>query len=202
MTEQVTGVAVAVAVENLATAVERYRAAFALGEPQYATSETDAVEVAMFPFEGSWLQLVAPTSDESVIAKHLQANGPGLHHFGFVVESVDATLQHIRDAGLRTLDDAGRRLLRCSTEGVVNDLPFPFADEEITPESVASGLAAGEAAWSPIAHDPTTELRRVQITSALGPVISGEGALARLSFHSGYHQGQAYQIKCAPGFPQ
>lgn len=100
-----------------------------------------------------------------------------------------------------SLDDYRKRLRRCSTEGVVNDLPFPYPDVEITPESVAAGLAVGEAAWRPLVTEAAPEIRTGQITSALGPIISGDGAFARLSFHSGYHQGQAYQIKCAPGFP-
>ncbi len=100
------------------------------------------------------------------------------------------------------LDDFSKRLLRCSTEGVVNELPFPYSDEEITPESVSAGLAAGEAAWRPLVTEAAPEIRVGQITSALGPIISGDGAFARLSFHSGYHQGQAFQVKCAPGFPK
>ena len=62
----------------------------------------------MFDLGGSWLQLVAATSDESIIAKDLAARGPGLHHFGLVVESVDDALAHIAAQGLRTIDERGR----------------------------------------------------------------------------------------------
>ena len=44
---EVTGLAVAVAVKDLSEAVTRYREAFGLGEPSYARSEADAVEVAV-----------------------------------------------------------------------------------------------------------------------------------------------------------
>ncbi len=93
------------------------------------------------------------------------------------------------------------RVRRASTEGVINDLPFPFSTEEITPELVAWALAtAGGMVHGPI-HNLTPELRAVQIKSALGPMVDGTGAFARLAYHPGYHQGQAYIIKTAAGFP-
>ena len=104
----VTGVSVAVAVENLSGAVARYREAFGLAEPSYAQSEADGVEVAVFALGGSQLQLVAATSEESVIAKDLAARGSGLHHFGFIVRSVDDTLSHLIAHGFRTLGETAR----------------------------------------------------------------------------------------------
>ncbi len=99
------------------------------------------------------------------------------------------------------LDDFGQRMRKTSTEGVVNDNPFPFAPEEITPELVAKAFALGEEMALRIIDEPTEAVLKAEIVSALGPVITGEGALARFAFHPGYHQGQTYQIKCAPGFP-
>ncbi len=93
------------------------------------------------------------------------------------------------------------RLKAAATDGVVNDKPFPFTAEELTAEFVASTLATGRRFAEPIVANDTQELRAKQIVSALGPVIDGTGALARLAFHPGYHQGQAYLIRTAPGFP-
>ncbi len=99
--------------------------------------------------------------------------------------------------------DAGMdRLRRCSTQGVVDDSPFPFSDTEITPDLVVKSLELSRILVEPLIREASEEAREVEITSALGPIISGEGALARLAFHPGYHQGQAYQIKNAPGFPK
>ena len=100
-----------------------------------------------------------------------------------------------------TLDPFLERVLTTATEGVVNDHPFPFSSEEITPELVARALDASKAIWEPIVLDPTPERRAAPLVSVLGPAITGEGAMARLAFHAGYHQGQAYQIKNAPDFP-
>lgn len=100
-----------------------------------------------------------------------------------------------------TLDEMAQRLKRTATEGVVNDLAFPFAPEEITPEFVSQSLSLAESMTRPVIENPSGEILSKELVSALGPVITGEGALARFAFHPGYHQGQAYQIKSAPGFP-
>ena len=66
---------------------------------------------------------------------------------------------------------------------------------------VARALDASKAIYEPIVLNPTPARRAAPCVSVLGPSITGEGAMARLTFHAGYHHGQAYQIKNAPGFP-
>jgi hypothetical protein len=99
------------------------------------------------------------------------------------------------------LDPLRAKIKRAATEGVVNDLPFPFSPEEITPEFVAKALDIGYAMTEPLIDNPSEEILKKEIVSALGPVITGEGAFARFGFHPGYHQGQAHMIRTAPGFP-
>jgi len=99
------------------------------------------------------------------------------------------------------LDDGQRRLKAAATEGVVNGHPFPFDAEAITPTRVAGALAEARTMVEAIIERPSEALRAKQIVSALGPVIDGTGALARLAFHAGYHQGQVHLIRTAPGFP-
>jgi len=92
-------------------------------------------------------------------------------------------------------------LKRAATEGVVNDLPFPFAPEEITPELVQEALTLAANLVAPCIENPD-EYRDRHITSALGPVIDGTGTFARLAYHPGYHQAQVQMIVTAPGFPK
>ena len=93
------------------------------------------------------------------------------------------------------------KLKRAATEGVVNSNPFPFAASEIDAPLVLGSLEASKAIVEPLITEPSPAVLTKQIQSALGPIITGEGAFARLSFHSAYHQGQAYLIKTSPGFP-
>ncbi|MBC8065439.1 MAG: hypothetical protein H7Y17_11445 [Chlorobia bacterium] len=100
------------------------------------------------------------------------------------------------------LDDFNLKLKRAATEGVVNDKPFPFLPAEITPDLVRKALEIGQGMTEPVIDNPSEEILKKELVSALGPVITGEGALARFAFHPGYHQGQAHLIRTAPGFPQ
>ncbi len=95
-----------------------------------------------------------------------------------------------------------RRIAQSATEGVVNDNPFPFDATEITPGTVAEALATAASMVQKVIYEPSALLLEKEIKSALGPIITGRGALARFAFHPGYHHGQAYQIKCSPGFPK
>jgi hypothetical protein len=99
--------------------------------------------------------------------------------------------------------DADASLLKsAATDGVVNSNPFPYSPEQLTPEFVKERMEFSKQLVAPRITYPTQQLLSKEITSALGPIITGHGALSRLSFHSAYHQGQAYLICSTPGFPE
>ena len=100
------------------------------------------------------------------------------------------------------LDAIGIRLKAAATDGVVNANPFPFEAEEITADFVNEALGYAEAQVRKMIESPSDTILQKEIVSALGPIINGEGALARLAFHAAYHQGQVYLIRNAPGFPK
>jgi methylmalonyl-CoA epimerase len=102
------GISVTIAVSDLDTAVEDYRRAFGLPEPRRDVSQTDQVAVAMFTFGGSQLHLIAGTDAGSMIAKEVAEKGEGIHHFGFVVDSVEELLAQLAERDVRTLGDRGR----------------------------------------------------------------------------------------------
>lgn len=93
------------------------------------------------------------------------------------------------------------RVAKCATEGVVNDNTFPFSDDELTPEFIQWALETGETLVKPHIETPSEVFLTSELKSALGPMISGEGALTRFAFHPAYHQGQIYLCKTAPDFP-
>ncbi|MBX3119217.1 MAG: DinB family protein [Fimbriimonadaceae bacterium] len=93
------------------------------------------------------------------------------------------------------------RVKSASTDGVVNDNPFPFSPDEITPDRISWALDEGRKLVEAHIENLAPDIRAVQITSALGPIIDGTGAFARMAYHPGYHQGQAHLTKTAPGFP-
>jgi methylmalonyl-CoA/ethylmalonyl-CoA epimerase len=99
---------IAIAVEDLDATLELYERAFGLTPEYREVVESDGVEEAMINISGVYLQLLQATRDDSPIAKYLAKNGPGLHHLGFGVRSVGDALEHLRDEGVRLIDEAPR----------------------------------------------------------------------------------------------
>jgi methylmalonyl-CoA/ethylmalonyl-CoA epimerase len=58
---------------------------------------------------GSCVQLLAPLSPESTIAKFLERSGPGVQQVAYRVADLDAVSTTLRERGLRLLYDAPRR---------------------------------------------------------------------------------------------
>jgi methylmalonyl-CoA/ethylmalonyl-CoA epimerase len=58
---------------------------------------------------GSCIQLLAPISPESTIAKFLDRSGPGIQQIAYRVEDLDAVSATLRERGMRLLFDAPRR---------------------------------------------------------------------------------------------
>lgn len=99
---------IAIAVEDLDATLELYERAFGLTPEYREVVESDGVEEAMINVGGVYLQLLRATRDDSPIAKYLERNGPGLHHIGFGVESVGDALDHLREEGVRLIDEEPR----------------------------------------------------------------------------------------------
>lgn len=107
-------------------------------------------------------------------------------------------------SGLLGLDltDEESRIVRCLKDGVMNDAPFPFTAEEITPELVRHALGLSRDRVISTMASPPAGFEERTVVSAFGPLITGEGAMARLAFHPAYHHGQAYLILSSPDFPK
>lgn len=99
---------IAIAVEDLDATLELYERAFGLTPESREVVESDGVEEAMIDVGGVYLQLLQATRDDSPVAKYLERNGPGLHHLGFGVTSVSDALDHLRDEGVRLIDEEPR----------------------------------------------------------------------------------------------
>jgi hypothetical protein len=102
----------------------------------------------------------------------------------------------------KDLDEFGQKLKISATDGVVNDSPFPFSAEQITPETIAKAEAYAKSIVEPLITEPSDEVLNKEIKSVLGPIVTGAAAFARLAFHPAYHHGQVYLICTAPNFPK
>jgi methylmalonyl-CoA epimerase len=72
-------------------------------------NESDRFEVAIFEIGESTIELLAPTSPDSIIGRFIAKRGPGIHHIALRVRDTDAALNHCEAAGIQLLDSTSRR---------------------------------------------------------------------------------------------
>ena len=70
--------------------------------------EQQGVEVVFLGAGDGRLELLAPTRDDSAVAKFLARRGPGMHHLCYRVDDIAAELDRYRAAGARLIDEAPR----------------------------------------------------------------------------------------------
>ena len=99
---------VGIAVPDLDDALEFYATTFGLHSVHEEVNEEQGVREAMLAVgdSGSCIQLLAPLSDESTIAKFLVRNGQGIQQLAYRVADIDAVSATLRERGVRLLYDA------------------------------------------------------------------------------------------------
>lgn len=102
---------VGIAVADLEAAKLFYESAFGLTVVHEEVNEEQGVREAMLAVgdSGSCLQLLAPLTPDSTIAKFLDRSGPGIQQVAYGVDDVVAAADRLRKAGVRMLYDEPRR---------------------------------------------------------------------------------------------
>ena len=102
---------VGVAVPDLDEAIAFYASTFGLRVVHEEVNEEQGVREAMLAVgtSGSSIQLLAPLSDDSAIAKFLSRRGPGIQQLAYRVSDIDEVSQVLRDRGVNLLYDSPRR---------------------------------------------------------------------------------------------
>ncbi|MGY2082061.1 methylmalonyl-CoA epimerase [Modestobacter sp. SYSU DS0657] len=102
---------VGIAVPDLDEAIAFYAGTFGVRSVHEETNEEQGVREAMLVVgDGETrVQLLAPLTPESTIARFIGRSGPGLQQLAFRVTDVEAAAQTLRDRGLRLLYDSPRR---------------------------------------------------------------------------------------------
>lgn len=102
---------VGVAVADLDEAIAFYETTFGMRLAHREVNEEQGVAEAMIAVgdSGSCIQLLAPLSESSTIAKFLARNGPGMQQLAYRVSDIDAVMAVLRERGVRLLYDAPRR---------------------------------------------------------------------------------------------
>jgi methylmalonyl-CoA/ethylmalonyl-CoA epimerase len=102
---------VGIAVADLDEAIAFYRDTFGILSVHEEVNAEQGVREAMLAVgDGtSRIQLLAPLTQTSAIAKFLDRNGPGLQQLAYTVDDVEAVSAELRGKGLRLLFDEPKR---------------------------------------------------------------------------------------------
>jgi len=102
---------VGLAVPNLDQAIDFYAENFGFALQHDEVNADQGVREAMLSVGDSdaRLQLLAPLSSDSLIAKFLERSGPGMQQLAYRVTSIDEAMAAVRAQGMRLLYDEPRR---------------------------------------------------------------------------------------------
>ena len=97
---------VGVAVADLDEAKRFYETTYGMTVEHEEVNEEQGVREAMVSVTGSggpYIQLLAPLTPESTIAKFLDRSGPGIQQMAYGVDDIDAVCATLRERGVRLL---------------------------------------------------------------------------------------------------
>lgn len=100
---------VALAVADLDAAIAHYREVWGIEVSHREKVEDQGVEEAMLPLGDTFLQLVAPTGEETTVGRFLANRGEGLHHLAYEVDDLARTLEDLKAKGVQLIDQEPRR---------------------------------------------------------------------------------------------
>ena len=100
---------IGIAVKSLTEAAAIYENALGLKVNAYDQVDEQGVRVAMLNIGESRIELLEPTGPESPIEKFMTKRGEGLHHIAITVDDIEKTLERLKAAGIRLVDNEPRR---------------------------------------------------------------------------------------------
>jgi methylmalonyl-CoA/ethylmalonyl-CoA epimerase len=100
---------VAIVVEDMDQSLNFWRDALGIELREVRDVPAEKSQVAFLPLDGSEVELVKPTSDDSGIAKYLVKRGEGLHHLCLEVDDIEGMLAQLKAKGIRLINDEPRQ---------------------------------------------------------------------------------------------
>lgn len=98
---------VVIAVKDLDAAIGRYETIYGTNVSDRSEAPAAGMAMAFFRFGESYIELVSATGDQGPIAKRLAEQGEGVHLVAMKVDDIEATLNRLREAGIRLVGDPG-----------------------------------------------------------------------------------------------
>jgi methylmalonyl-CoA/ethylmalonyl-CoA epimerase len=100
---------VGIAVHDLDAAVETYGRSLGVEPAHRELVDDQGVEEVLFAVGTSFIQLLGALGPDTPVGTFLAKRGPGVHHIAYRVDDVATSLSHLRNEGVRLVDEAPRR---------------------------------------------------------------------------------------------
>lgn len=99
---------IAVVVPDVAAALHFWQTALGLPLERTERNDEEAVEIAFLPVGESEIELIAPTTDNSGVAKYLAKTGGGLHHICLEVENIETAMAQLTAHSIQLINETPR----------------------------------------------------------------------------------------------
>jgi methylmalonyl-CoA/ethylmalonyl-CoA epimerase len=99
---------IGIAVSSLKEAIPFYTDLLQLELIGMEEVESQKIRVAFIKAGETKLELLEPTSEESVIAKFIVKHGQGIHHIALGVNSIEERINELKTKGIRMIDEQPR----------------------------------------------------------------------------------------------
>lgn len=99
---------VAVVVPDVESSLSFWRDALGMDLHELRDVPAENSRVAFLPLDGSEVELVMPTTEDSGIAKYLAKRGPGMHHICLEVDDIDGMLAQLKSKNIRLINETPR----------------------------------------------------------------------------------------------
>jgi methylmalonyl-CoA/ethylmalonyl-CoA epimerase len=96
---------IAVAVKDMREAVNDFEAKLGVKCDRIEDVPDEQAQVAFFDLGGAHLELITPLREGSPLSRSIASRGEGLHHICLEVEDIEATVNALKIAGLRTVTE-------------------------------------------------------------------------------------------------
>ncbi len=130
---------IGIAVQNLEESLDFYQNILGLELLKQEKVESQGVNIAFLKIGESKIELLEPLNEESTIARFINKNGQGIHHFAILVDSIEDKIESMQAQGARLIGNratVGADNMKIifvhpkTTNGVLLELCEPLAKEE------------------------------------------------------------------------
>lgn len=99
---------IAVVVEDIDQALKFWQDALGLGLKRREHNEDEAVDIAFLPIGESQIELIAPFTEDSGVARYLDKRGAGMHHLCIDVPDIEEAMQSLSEKGYEMINETPR----------------------------------------------------------------------------------------------